>query len=121
MTVCANLGKGVHIGAGVTSLIENSDLETGSELLLVKAMAGLRLRLGIGYASIDLRNPIHISNPPLNEAIPETGHFVSAEIARQLTDRVAVQIRHQWNTADPAVHERGYPRRRISIGIEVVL
>lgn len=121
MTICADLGKGLQLGVGVTRLIENSDEETGVDLLLAKAVAGYWLRLSIGLAVIDLRNPIHISNPPIYEAIPEAGHFVSAEIARRLTDGIALQIRYQWNTADSATHERGYPRRRISIGVEASL
>lgn len=121
MTVCADLGGGVLMGAGFTRLVERCDEETGVGFLLAMNTAGHCLRWSIGYAMIDLRYPMPGSRTPSYLASPRLSYFVSAEVARRLTDRIAVQIRYQWNTADRATHERGYPRHRVSLGVEATL
>jgi len=121
MTVCADLGSGVFMGVGFTKLVEGCDEETAMAFLLAKATSAYYVRWSIGYAVIDFRHPRPGSSTPVYLTIPALGGFVSAEIARKLTDRIAVQIRYQWNWADLATHECGYPHQRVSVGVEASL
>lgn len=117
-TLSKELGYDFSLGIDGNVLLENSNYEISGALDLEKKLGDFSLGSGIGTSLVNQQNPLHISNAPVREPIPESSVFIRPYLTRKISNKVRFVANYTRNFATDELFNNNYPRDRFSIGLD---